>query len=201
MISLFSPRARGCSGLGGVLLSSYAVFPACAGMFLTPSNSNPLPIGFPRVRGDVPTCVLSGDIVSTFSPRARGCSGFFPRFVSSRRVFPACAGMFLGRYPPTIAWSGFPRVRGDVPQGVPNTKDLKRFSPRARGCSELAEAWYKHVTVFPACAGMFLSLKPTPTRSYRFPRVRGDVPVTGSSGGPFTMFSPRARGCSRLGSS
>ena len=70
------------------------VFPACAGMFLHLAAGCKTPTrfprvrgdvpqvyvlqaqkpGFPRVRGDVPPVAVYRDILSPFSPRARGCS-------------------------------------------------------------------------------------------------------------------------------
>ena len=73
---------------------------------------------------------------------------------------------------------GFPRVRGDVPMGQKLILPTSKFSPRARGCSEAAEKIGCPVSVFPACAGMFLVNEPAPRQPIRFPRVRGDVPIS-----------------------
>ena len=72
-------------------------------------------------------------------------------------VFPACAGMF-------------PVARGAVTLPV-------KFSPRARGCSDLLDPMDIWHTVFPACAGMFQAKWEKQVSELRFPRVRGDVPV------------------------
>ena len=50
---------------------------------------------------------------------------------------------------------GFPRVRGDVPEGLATLDVIQEFSPRARGCSRDGWAHVLRVHVFPACAGMF----------------------------------------------
>ena len=50
----FSPRARGCSEYIFSLAAGPQVFPACAGMFLTYTDSRWSERRFPRVRGDVP---------------------------------------------------------------------------------------------------------------------------------------------------
>ena len=93
-------------------------------------------------------------------------------------VFPACAGMFLNKISDRLDTVRFPRVRGDVPEGQNEPPVAQKFSPRARGCSRLLLHHRRISTVFPACAGMFLPLRPQPRISKRFPRVRGDVPVT-----------------------
>ena len=92
----FSPRARGCSGFLSALATHANVFPACAGMF--PQRRALLfeLRSFPRVRGDVPTHLAELTGISRFSPRARGCSYQVGYQACGRRVFPACAGMFLG---------------------------------------------------------------------------------------------------------
>ena len=151
----FSPRARGCSVDAAVDGWGGHVFPACAGMFLEVKQNLKVAHSFPRVRGDVPHLGDTSMEALQFSPRARGCSlGDFigrPR----KRVFPACAGMFLLSIGPSGAYCGFPRVRGDVPRPEGLVKVSIQFSPRARGCSGFLETLRRILWVFPACAGMF----------------------------------------------
>ena len=133
-------------------------------------------------------------------------------------VFPACAGMFRGFATWGYSPSRFPRMRGDVPPQQPHRQENKRFprmrgdvpcllisfkrgivfSPHARGCSFVVVRCAPWVTVFPACAGMFHSWKPTLSRYYRFPRMRGDVPDSFAELQAAFQFSPHARGCSRV---
>ena len=54
IMSLFSPRARGCSSPMNPLAAIMAVFPACAGMFPRGDAGTQSLGRFPRVRGDVP---------------------------------------------------------------------------------------------------------------------------------------------------
>ena len=112
----FSPRARGCSCTVTRTTSTVKVFPACAGMFPSPTGLPDLLTCFPRVRGDVPVAGKIIEAVFKFSPRARGCSPYARNRRSPQRVFPACAGMFL--IVMLIPWdkASFPRVRGDVPR-------------------------------------------------------------------------------------
>ena len=140
--------------------------------------------------------LISRILPTMFSPRARGCSlGDFigrPR----KRVFPACAGMFLLSIGPSGAYCGFPRVRGDVPRGGGVITRLIAFSPRARGCSSKPFTTVGARGVFPACAGMFPVTPPSAAPISCFPRVRGDVPHDGVTVDRDPGFSPRARGCS-----
>ena len=155
-LTRFSPRARGCSHCGPKPLECTGVFPACAGMF-PHCRHRPRPRGrFPRVRGDVPGKTYLFSLKGAFSPRARGCSPVQAGRPFALRVFPACAGMFLGGCGRWRAGVGFPRVRGDVP------------APHAH---------HRRPCVFPACAGMFPGTFTQAPELFRFPRVRGDVPL------------------------
>ena len=165
-------------------------------MFLSESFSPKISDCFPRVRGDVPTCAAAIFRHSSFSPRARGCSGLNLRRELLKRVFPACAGMFRGSCSSPISPPSFPRVRGDVPFDFMYASRAVWFSPRARGCSLHDDHPFCVCVVFPACAGMFLPRRGLGLSGSGFPRVRGDVPVTGLPTRLSALFSPRARGCS-----
>ena len=135
LVPWFSPHARGCSVARRVGAFQESVFPACAGMFRPLVSSMPTPVGFPRMRGDVPPQAFI--IVSRigFSPHARGCSGTTAGLAVLLDVFPACAGMFLPNEPESRRAQGFPRMRGDVPRNTRRRKAERKFSPHARGCS------------------------------------------------------------------
>ena len=132
---MFSPRARGCSLLSQYRIRVFAVFPACAGMFLYGNVNVVGGDGFPRVRGDVPFLTSSIMRHTVFSPRARGCSLCLRSHDAPLLVFPACAGMFLKPQCNHKHSRCFPRVRGDVPAATGADYVNARFSPRARGCS------------------------------------------------------------------
>ena len=151
----FSPRARGCSVIGGFTSSDRSVFPACAGMFLPPATYLRPASSFPRVRGDVPRFFDETSKGAKFSPRARGCSSRKPPDPGEYAVFPACAGMFLWWRSRSRGSGRFPRVRGDVPRLRRGLVAGVEFSPRARGCSAHQGNRHRHPHVFPACAGMF----------------------------------------------
>ena len=192
----FSPRARGCSAARIRVLPGCGVFPACAGMFPAGTALRLNPCRFPRVRGDVPTPPPTLCLGTRFSPRARGCSADTPLIPLPTSVFPACAGMFplLPAY--HYDFHCFPRVRGDVPNALARQQQARLFSPRARGCSLHDDHPFCVCVVFPACAGMFLPRRGLGLSGSGFPRVRGDVPVTGLPTRLSALFSPRARGCS-----
>ena len=111
----FSPHTRGCSRLLTALGSGHTVFPAYAGMFRPGTFATPTWVGFPRIRGDVPTH-----------------TEWVPL---SHWVFPAYAGMFRRGSQAARLCFGFPRIRGDVPDCDALSKATKAFSPHTRGCS------------------------------------------------------------------
>ena len=90
------------------------VFPACAGVF--PTDQYPdLPYNrLPRMRGGVSDLTTNLDRDGRSSPHARGC--FSPGSISQKveRVFPACAGVFLGDLIADILGISLPRMRGGV---------------------------------------------------------------------------------------
>ena len=134
-----------------------------------------------------------------FSPHTRGCSFAYPACKRSCRVFPAYAGMF-----PVVAHCDhtgerFPRIRGDVPDGLVAATGAIEFSPHTRGCSVVTEKGLFQALVFPAYAGMFPASRRLTTPTGRFPRIRGDVPLSFRQLGVILRFSPHTRGCSPHG--
>ena len=128
---------------------------------------------FPRVRGDVPRCVVGFRTVLWFSPRARGCSEPLHNH-TGRKI-------------------SFPRVRGDVPKAKAFRAWKSAFSPRARGCSSSRSHRFVSGGVFPAYAGMFRFAARACYALPSFPRVRGDVPAHKTDTLFVGEFSPQAR--------
>ena len=177
-IPSFSPHTRGCSSTPAKRNITANVFPAYAGMFRRWRRPEGHARRFPRIRGDVPTKAEQEALEEV--------------------VFPAYAGMFRSRGTATSAAWCFPRIRGDVPQSPTPTTPCTRFSPHTRGCSYFSPGWFLSMCVFPAYAGMFRRPGCAWVPSWRFPRIRGDVPL--DIGGEFTAgeFSPHTRGCSEM---
>ena len=130
------PRIRGdvplCRGRSTIF---WPVFPAYAGMFRTKGFAFYGESSFPRIRGDVPHQFLPVGSGLQFSPHTRGCSGFIKMVERRVVVFPAYAGMFRFCTASMISSSGFPRIRGDVPQISVQASRGIPFSPHTRGCS------------------------------------------------------------------
>ena len=134
-----------------------------------------------------------------FSPHARGCSVCCTILSIAIAVFPACAGMFRLRIRLRRLRMRFPRMRGDVVIVFKGVLEKIAFSPHARGCFAAFVFECGGRRVFPACAGMFRSIRTHANRQSGFPRMRGDVPAEVEQVTVDATFSPHARGCSAYG--
>ena len=111
----FTPHARGSTHLRVPGKPTQEVYPACAGIDLTSRNSQCLPVGLPRMRGDRPRKIKFPVEEMAFTPHARGSTLPSACSVSREHVYPACAGIDRGITKLATAASGLPRMRGDRP--------------------------------------------------------------------------------------
>ncbi len=111
----FPPHARGSTPFYGRLASPNPVSPACAGIDLCMARSIPLPMRFPRMRGDRPLERRGLERMTRFPPHARGSTLGRGWLAQIWPVSPACAGIDLtpSLYP--LLRTSFPRMRGDRP--------------------------------------------------------------------------------------
>ena len=176
----------------------FHVLPAYAGMFLELSCFFSFGICSPRVCGDVSLTGAHEDTAAVFSPRMRGCFCYPSTGQVLRRVLPAYAGMFLAQSCRILWATSSPRVCGDVSMCILRWDPPDEFSPRMRGCFQIAKLGITQEEVLPAYAGMFLessSASPDKTGS---PRVCGDVSRAVRLRCAAAAFSPRMRGCFRM---
>ncbi len=73
-------------------------------------------------------------------------------------VYPACAGIDPVRRCTYIRGLGLPRMRGDRPQTEWIEEDCGEFTPHARGSTMPQLSTFMRVYVYPACAGIDLSV-------------------------------------------
>ena len=128
----------------------------------------------------------------------RGCFLDLSPYIPKSLVLPAYAGMFLVRNFGILNADGSPRVCGDVSMCILRWDPPDEFSPRMRGCFQIAKLGITQEEVLPAYAGMFLessSASPDKTGS---PRVCGDVSRAVRLRCAAAAFSPRMRGCFRM---
>ena len=96
----------------------------------------------------------------------------------------------------TSTWcAGFPRRRGDAPDGCPGDLRPSQFPPQARGCTVGERYQHRGDLVSPAGAGMHLSWSYGPPCWAGFPRRRGDAPPAEPNAFQRWVFPPQARGC------
>ena len=190
----FPPHARGWTAgseeAGGLPLVS----PARAGM--DPRQARPAPRShcFPRTRGDGPDDQVTTLVQEMFPPHARGWTRPIPRIVQIERVSPARAGMDRCGAFRCRSSDGFPRTRGDGPPQESTGTIVDGFPPHARGWTRGGLRRRQGVEVSPARAGMDRGCTTPTTTRRRFPRTRGDGPVTPRRTAEQRMFPPHARG-------
>ncbi len=191
---LFSPRTRGSTRPGCRHAAAARVFPAHAGIDRSRSARLPTRSCFPRARGDRPWVCRSWRRSMTFSPRTRGSTPAGRPESIPRPVFPAHAGIDPSEPRPSPRAPSFPRARGDRPVLVEFELAAALFSPRTRGSTRGQGGEHDAGRVFPAHAGIDPSLTARELEEARFPRARGDRPLTYSPGARGGPFSPRTRG-------
>ena len=128
----------------------------------------------------------------------RGCFRVATAHRTLNHVLPAYAGMFLAQSCRILWATSSPRVCGDVSMCILRWDPPDEFSPRMRGCFQIAKLGITQEEVLPAYAGMFLessSASPDKTGS---PRVCGDVSRAVRLRCAAAAFSPRMRGCFRM---
>ena len=190
----FPPHARGWTVYRAHVDCVYGVSPARAGMDPVTPGPHRIRRCFPRTRGDGPQAAAQQEIAEVFPPHARGWT-FFRVFTDARGpVSPARAGMDPGATGSTGVKRRFPRTRGDGPSSPGIRTSRSRFPPHARGWTRYAEILENLRQVSPARAGMDLERCHVSPRSHRFPRTRGDGPLTVYAAELPVEGFPRTRG-------
>ena len=77
-----------------------------------------------------------------------------------------------------IVGAGFPRTRGDGPEGRYLWPELAKFPPHTRGWTHAQKVYELELEVSPAHAGMDPHGVARIRRIVGFPRTRGDGPVS-----------------------
>ena len=193
-IAEVSPPTRGWTRVWRVERNRHHGFPAHAGMDPEDGPVVVVDRGFPRPRGDGPTLDTTSPSRPPVSPPTRGWTLRERRHLSGGRGFPAHAGMDRWRTTSGTWRSWFPRPRGDgPPEDVPG-RSSAGVSPPTRGwTAPHGRSWDERIG-FPAHAGMDLRGTTKPTSRIRFPRPRGDGPISFCSMTSACMVSPPTRG-------
>ena len=109
-------------------------------------------------------------------------------------VYPACAGIDLRSRLKSRLRSRLPRMRGDRPRKKDIPSFQGKFTPHARGSTDLSFFFLLFGFVYPACAGIDLHGHGTFPSQPSLPRMRGDRPAGREGITGIVGFTPHARG-------
>ncbi len=189
-----SPRVRGTQNLVSVVLVGFGIIPACAGNTLAAEGLRVDVRDHHRVCGEHLILTFQLMLIARSSPRVRGTPGRVPRFGTTPRIIPACAGNTRA-CPSSTLWPwDHPRVCGEHSVLASVENRTAGSSPRVRGTLVEPTLKLPNHGIIPACAGN-TARGPCTTRPCRdHPRVCGEheksQPVFMVSLGS----SPRVRG-------
>ncbi len=155
-------------------------------------------ICIPRTRGGVSHRLWLEGEGGKYSPHSRGCFSCTTHQPVVGGVFPALAGVFLMRSQVSALPMRIPRTRGGV-SGFQSFLQLPRqYSPHSRGCFQHGRSCDAVDRVFPALAGVFLTIGLPLVRLHSIPRTRGGVSLTIDISQFIFLYSPHSRGCFSL---
>ena len=194
-----SPPTRGWNPTAEWIRSScLTVSPPTRGWTTAPRFPSPEMSGFPAHAGMDPARPRLSRCLDWF-PRPRGDGPMkLPQHVVGDLGFPAHAGMDPQTASPHWPRSGFPRPRGDGPQSGSSLSRSAWVSPPTRGWTHNLLGLTRPGRGFPAHAGMDPIIRSSVSSGRRFPRPRGDGPVSFSGGGGSGAVSPPTRGWTRI---
>ena len=169
-----SPRKRGCFRHAARREVEEMVFPAQAGVFPYRLRPARLPACLPRASG--------------------GVSDTGAQITDHAYVFPAQAGVFpIPAIEPNAGLS-LPRASGGVSSVGLSSERTNKSSPRKRGCFHWIAGRPTADAVFPAQAGVFLSIHQVLKEVGSLPRASGGVSALAAGCDSAAGSSPRKRG-------
>ena len=192
-----SPRSRGWTRHRCLQHFAQVGFPALAGM--DPESDLPgRERGWiPRARGDGPDGGEPDRERRQDSPRSRGWTHDVDALLARLDGFPALAGMDPATIGPSSSRRRIPRARGDGPSPSSSRSDANTDSPRSRGWTQRPQPIERHVSGFPALAGMDRAARGDRRSGAWIPRARGDGPRRSTGPVECHADSPRSRGWTR----
>ena len=152
--SAFTPHARGSTRSCGKAAGIFCIYPACAGITLCRSSAMVLFSNLPRMRGDQPASGTDRADMPAFTPQARGSTLVIALSAEVVYIYPACAGINLGKAQLLSRYLNLPRMRGDQPNRKINRHNALHFTPHARGSIHGRGKTMKKCLILPACAGI-----------------------------------------------
>ena len=129
----FTPQARGSTQFDMPPARRASIYPACAGINPHLGQIVRICLHLPRVCGDQPGYTFVLDYWCEFPPRARGSTLVIALSADVVYIYPACAGISLGKAQLLSRYFNLPRMRGDQPRVTVMVASFSAFTPRARG--------------------------------------------------------------------
>ena len=189
------PHTRGCTFEQHHAQTAPEASPAHAGMYPTSSRTKQRHGRFPRTRGDVPARFPPLASENPLPPHTRGCTFEQHHAQTAPEASPAHAGMYPTSSRTKQRHGRFPRTRGDVPARFPPLASENPLPPHTRGCTFEQHHAQTAPEASPAHAGMYLPDSPPWQAKIRFPRTRGDVPLSNITRRLRLKLPPHTRGC------
>lgn len=129
----FTPHVRGSTQFDMPPARRASIYPACAGINPHLGQIVLICLHLPRMRGDQPGYTFVLDYWCEFPPRARGSTLVIALSADVVYIYPACAGISLGKAQLLSRYFNLPRRRGDQPRVTVMVASFSAFTPRARG--------------------------------------------------------------------
>ncbi len=153
-----------------------SLFPTSVGVYRKGSFSLPTHNTIPHERGGVPLMKLIKTLENIYSPRAWGCTGSGILHRAEVRLFPTSVGVYRLPSTATNRPLSIPHERGGVPYGGNSQGSVKRYSPRAWGCTDVKGEQSAIVFLFPTSVGVYRGVCTAMVPWYPIPHERGGVP-------------------------
>ena len=150
----FTPQARGSTQFDMPPARRASIYPACAGINPHLGQIVLICLHLPRVCGDQPGYTFVLDYWCEFPPRARGSTLVIALSADVVYIYPACAGISLGKAQLLSRYFNLPRMRGDQPRVTVMVASFSAFTPRARGSTQGDGDGGVLFCIYPACAGI-----------------------------------------------
>ena len=129
----FTPHVRGSTQFDMPPARRASIYPACAGINPHLGQIVLICLYLPRMRGDQPGYTFVLDYWCEFPPRARGSTLVIALSADVVYIYPACAGISLGKAQLLSRYFNLPRRRGDQPRVTVMVASFSAFTPHARG--------------------------------------------------------------------
>ena len=189
-----TPHARGSTDSPTHHDHPRRVYPACAGIHLSPRHPVDYPGRLPRMRGDPPPSPHGYFKKALSTPHARGSTVSTHAPARGATVYPACAGIHPARKKAFVDELRLPRMRGDPPRCSSAFLRLSLSTPHARGSTCTVGVLCSWYSVYPACAGIHRRHERQRRKKDGLPRMRGDPPSDRWRTRGLHSSTPHARG-------